>query len=58
MKTKVTMTILAILNVLQGIGFAFGGELLTKKSFPKDMLTEESIQVGAAMHWPFGVTCI
>ncbi len=55
MKTKITITIIAVLNVLQGIGFVLGGELLTKQSFPKDMLTEESIQVGSAMHWPLGV---
>lgn len=58
MKTKLTITILAVLNVLQGIGFVLGGELLTKQSFPKDMVTEESIQVGAAMHWPLGVAFI
>ena len=46
MKTKFTITIIAVLNVLQGIGFVLGGELLTKQSFPKDMVTEESIQVG------------
>jgi len=55
MKTKITITIIAVLNILQGIGFVLGGELLTKQSFPKDMLTEESIQVGSAMHWPLGV---
>ena len=58
MKTKITITIIAVLNVLQGIGFVLGGELLTKQSFPKDMLTEESIQVGSAMHWPLGVAFI
>ena len=58
MKTKFTITIIAVLNVLQGIGFVLGGESLTKQSFPKDMLTEESIQVGSAMHWPLGVAFI
>lgn len=58
MKTKITITIIAVLNILQGIGFVLGGELLTKQSFPKDMLTEKSIQVGSAMHWPLGVAFI
>ena len=58
MKTKFTITIIAVLNVLQGIGFVLGGELLTKQSFPKDMVTEESIQVGSAMHWPLGIALI
>jgi len=58
MKTKITITIIAVLNILQGIGFVLGGESLTKQSFPEDLLTEESIQVGTAMHWPFGVAMI
>ena len=58
MKTKITISIIAVLNILQGIGFVLWGELLTKQSFPKDMLTEESIQVGSAMHWPLGVAFI
>ena len=58
MKTKFTITIIAVLNIIQGIGFVFGGELLTKQSFPKEMVTEESIQVGSAMHWPLGVAFI
>lgn len=58
MKTKFTITIIAVLNILQGIGFVLLGELLTKQSFPKDMLTAESIQVGSAMHWPLGVAFI
>ena len=58
MKTKFTITIIAVLNVLQGIGFVLGGESLTKQSIPKDKLTEESIKVGSAMHWPLGVAFI
>ena len=59
MKTKIIITLIGALNVLQGIGFIFGGETLTKQSFPEDMLTGGgAVEVGTAMHWPLGVACI
>jgi len=58
MKSKAIITLIASLNILQGIGFIIGAEALTKQSFPKDMLTESAVKVGTAMHWPLGVACI
>ena len=58
MKTKTIITLIGALNVLQGIGFIFGGETLTKQSFPEELLSEGAIEIGTAMHWPLGVACI
>ena len=55
MKTKIIITLIGALNVLQGIGFILGGQTLTKQSFPVDMLTGGAVEVGTAMHWPLGV---
>ncbi len=58
MKTKTIITLIAALNILQGIGFIFGGEMLTKQSFPENLLSDGALEVGTAMHWPLGVACV
>ena len=58
MKIKNSITVIAALNILQGIGFIVGAKALTIQSFPSELLNEQSIQVGTAMHWPLGVSCI
>lgn len=58
MKTKTTITLIGVLNILQGVGFIIGGRTLTEQSFPSDMLTPGAVEVGTAMHWPLGVACI
>lgn len=58
MKTKTTITLIGVLNILQGIGFIIGGRTLTEQSFPSEMLTPGAVEVGTAMHWPLGVACI
>lgn len=58
MNTKNIITFIGALNIIQGIAFYFGAEMLTKQSFPEELLKEGGLAVGTAMHWPLAVTCI
>lgn len=58
MKTKNIITLIGLLNIVQGIVFYIGAETLTKQSFPESMLAGGGVEVGTAMHWPLAVACI
>jgi hypothetical protein len=58
MNSKIILTVIGVLNILQGIGFFIGAETLTKQSFPAELLEGGGLIVGTAMHWPLSVACI
>jgi hypothetical protein len=58
MNSKNILTLLGVLNILQGIGFFIGAETLTVQSFPAELLEGGGLVVGTAMHWPLSVACI
>ena len=58
MNSKNILTLLGVLNILQGIGFFIGAETLTVQSFPAELLEGGWLVVGTAMHWPLSVACI
>ena len=58
MNSKNILTVIGVLNILQGIGFFIGAETLTKQSFPAELLEGGGLIVGTAMHWPLSVACI
>jgi hypothetical protein len=58
MNSKNILTVIGVLNILQGIGFFIGAETLTVQSFPAELLEGGGLVVGTAMHWPLSVACI
>ena len=50
MNSKNILTVIGVLNILQGIGFFIGAETLTKQSFPSELLEGGGLIVGTAMH--------
>lgn len=50
MNSKNILTVIGVLNILQGIGFFIGAETLTKQSFPAELLEGGGLIVGTAMH--------
>ena len=58
MNSKNILTLLGVLNILQGIGFFIGAETLTVQSFPAELLEGGGLVVGTTMHWPLSVACI
>lgn len=58
MNSKNVITLIGMLNVLQGIAFYFGAEMLTMQSFPEELLEGGGLAVGIQMHWPLAVAFI
>ena len=48
MNSKILMTVVAVINILQGIGFYVGAEQVTQSGFPE--LTGNALLVGKVMH--------
>ncbi len=58
MNSKNVLTVIGVLNIIQGIGFFIGAETLTEQSFPSELLVGGGLVVGTAMHWPLSIACI
>jgi|TARA_B100001059_G_C17698149_1_gene508589 hypothetical protein len=58
MKPKNIITIIGAVNIIQGIAFFFGAEMLTTQSFPEDLLQGGGLAVGIEMHWPLAVAFV
>lgn len=58
MNSKNVLTAIGVLNIIQGIGFFIGAEILTEQSFPSELLAGGGLVVGTAMHWPLSIACI
>ena len=46
MNSKIILTVIGVLNILQGIGFFIGAETLTKQSFPAELLEGGGLIMG------------
>ena len=49
MNSKNILTVIGVLNILQGIGFFIGAETLTVQSFPAELLEGGGLVVGNAV---------
>lgn len=58
LKTNTVLTIVSVLNTIQGIGFFILSEQLTQQSFPEELLSGGGLAVGTSMHWPLATFCI
>ena len=54
MKTKLTLTIIGGLLVLQGILFFAGAEQITTQAFAENELSADALAVGSALHRALG----
>lgn len=50
LNTKNVLTLIGVVSLIEGVGFYFGAEMITKDAFPENLLEGGGLSVGTLMH--------